>query len=436
MIGAGLLQRSERMLGIQFEKLFGRFDYNVIFNSEGLTILTGPNGYGKSTILKSIEAIGKEFVGIMFFMRLDFRKITVNFENNRNIIIEKVDNTLIINDIPIQGEVFQNSLEEIMERRPFFSRIDENTWFDRRRGTKITLNDYISDLYVKEVRSVESDADIKIFSTELINLLKEMKQLVGEIYFIKEQRLIRENKNRRDEQEVVNVIEELPIRFRELMQNVQQDYSIVANKLDSTYPNRLFETEEGIAESDYKIKMQEMASKFESLSKYDLSTMQEPVNFIFKEEHAKALKVYFDDFEVKYQVYEDFINKLDLYTDIINHRLSFKTLKISKKFGISIIDENSKHLKLTQLSSGEKQEIVLFYDLIFGTEKDILLLIDEPEISLHITWQKKFMDDLLRIIDYKGFNVIVATHSPQIINNHWDRQVDLGELYGKQLNKR
>lgn len=436
MIGAGLLQRSERMLGIQFEKLFGRFDYNVIFNSEGLTILTGPNGYGKSTILKSIEAIGKEFVGIMFFMRLDFRKITVNFENNRNIIIEKVDNTLIINDIPIQGEVFQNSLEEIMERRPFFSRIDENTWFDRRRGTKITLNDYISDLYVKEVRSVESDADIKIFSTELINLLKEMKQLVGEIYFIKEQRLIRENKNRRDEQEVVNVIEELPIRFRELMQNVQQDYSIVANKLDSTYPNRLFETEEGIAESDYKIKMQEMASKFESLSKYDLSTMQEPVNFIFKEEHAKALKVYFDDFEVKYQVYEDFINKLDLYTDIINHRLSFKTLKISKEFGISIIDENSKHLKLTQLSSGEKQEIVLFYDLIFGTEKDILLLIDEPEISLHITWQKKFMDDLLRIIDYKGFNVIVATHSPQIINNHWDRQVDLGELYGKQLNKR
>ena len=436
MIGAGLLQRSERMLGIQFEKLFGRFDYNVIFNSEGLTILTGPNGYGKSTILKSIEAIGKEFVGIMFFMRLDFRKITVNFENNRNIIIEKVDNTLIINDIPIKEEVFQNSLEEIMERRPFFSRIDENTWFDRRRGTRITLNDYISDLYVKEVRSVESDADIKIFSTELIILLKEMKQLVGEIYFIKEQRLIRENKNRRDEQEVVNVIEELPIRFRELMQNVQQDYSIVANKLDSTYPNRLFETEEGIAESDYKIKMQEMASKFESLSKYDLSTMQEPVNFIFKEEHAKALKVYFDDFEVKYQVYEDFINKLDLYTDIINHRLSFKTLKISKEFGISIIDENSKHLKLTQLSSGEKQEIVLFYDLIFGTEKDILLLIDEPEISLHITWQKKFMDDLLRIIDYKGFNVIVATHSPQIINNHWDRQVDLGELYGKQLNKR
>lgn len=433
MIKDNYLQRSERMLGIQFEKLFGRFDYDIIFNSEGLTIITGPNGYGKSTILKSIEAISKEFIGLMFFMELDFRKITISFENNRNIIIEKVDGKLTINNIVIQEKVFQNGFEDILDRKPYFSRIDENTWLDRRRGTRITLNDYIGDLYMKEMRNLEGN-EIKVLSKELLDLLKNMKQLVGEIYFIKEQRLIRENRNRYDEQEVVDVIDELPKRFRELMSSVQQDYSTVANKLDSTYPNRLFETEEGIAESDYKIKMQEMAFKFETLSKYDLSTMQEPVNFIFKEEHAKALKVYFDDFEVKYQVYEDFINKLDLYTDIINHRLSFKSMKISKEFGISVIDENNKRLKLTQLSSGEKQEIVLFYDLIFGTKKDVLLLIDEPEISLHITWLKKFMDDLLRIINYKGFNVVVATHSPQIINNHWDRQIDLGELYGEQLN--
>lgn len=433
MIRDNYLQRSERMLGIQFEKLFGRFDYDIIFNSEGLTIITGPNGYGKSTILKSIEAISKEFIGLMFFMELDFRKITISFENNKNIIIEKVDGKLIINNITIEEKVFQNGFEDMLDRKPYFSRIDENTWLDRRRGTRIRLNDYIGDLYMKEMRNLESD-EIKVLSKELLDLLKDMKQLVGEIYFIKEQRLIRENRNRYDEQEVVDVIEELPKRFKELMSSVQQDYSTVANKLDSTYPNRLFETEEGIAESDYKIKMQEMSLKFETLSKYDLSTMQEPVNFIFKEEHAKALKVYFDDFEVKYQVYEDFITKLDLYTDIINHRLSFKSMKISKEFGISVIDENNKSLRLTQLSSGEKQEIVLFYDLIFGTKKDVLLLIDEPEISLHIIWLKKFMDDLLRIINYKGFNVVVATHSPQIINNHWDRQIDLGELYGEQLN--
>ena len=63
------------MVAIYFEKLFGRFDYEVVLNQEGLTILTGPNGYGKSTILKSIEAIGNEFAGIMFFFSLDFKKL-------------------------------------------------------------------------------------------------------------------------------------------------------------------------------------------------------------------------------------------------------------------------------------------------------------------------------------------------------------------------
>ncbi len=41
------------------------------------------------------------------------------------------------------------------------------------------------------------------------------------------------------------------------------------------------------------------------------------------------------------------------------------------------------------------------------------------------------MDDLLRIADYKNVKVTVATHSPQIISNHWDIQIDLGEMYGK-----
>ena len=53
-------------------------------------------------------------------------------------------------------------------------------------------------------------------------------------------------------------------------------------------------------------------------------------------------------------------------------------MRISKKSGISIVDENGKKLKLTQLSSGEIQEIVLFYDLIFKTKEKVLLLIDEP----------------------------------------------------------
>ena len=41
------------------------------------------------------------------------------------------------------------------------------------------------------------------------------------------------------------------------------------------------------------------------------------------------------------------------------------------------------------------------------------------------------MDDLIKVRNYKKYNVIIATHSPQIISHYWNLQVDLGELYGK-----
>lgn len=415
------------MISIKFEKLFGRFDYNVIFNLDGLTILTGPNGYGKSTILKVIEAMTDGFMGVMFFTELDFKRISATFKDGKKIDILKDNNVLSINGVKIDG----NYIRKQMLQRPLLRPIDDNIIFNRRTGRTMEVNQYIKDYIETHKFELLEDKDFD-FSEKTFLILEEMKKLVGKIYFIKEQRLIRKTRVRYDEKDVINVIEELPTHFKKLMQSFQEDYSNVASRLDSSYPNRLFNMNEGINKKEYEYKIEEMRVKFEKLNKYNLSNIQRLDNVIFKEEHAKALKIYFDDFDKKYKAYENFIAELDLYTDIINHRLSFKEMRISKKSGISIVDENGKKLKLTQLSSGEKQEIVLFYDLIFKTKEKVLLLIDEPEISLHITWQKKFMDDLLRIIKYKKFNVIVATHSPQIINNHWERQIDLGELYAEQ----
>jgi predicted ATP-binding protein involved in virulence len=53
-------------------------------------------------------------------------------------------------------------------------------------------------------------------------------------------------------------------------------------------------------------------------------------------------------------------------------------------------------------------------------------MIDEPEISLHIGWQKKFIADVLRISALVGFQFVVATHSPQIIDRWWSYATRLG----------
>ena len=66
--------------------------------------------------------------------------------------------------------------------------------------------------------------------------------------------------------------------------------------------------------------------------------------------------------------------------------------------------------------------------LIFNIKKGSLILIDEPEISLHVVWQQQFLSDLKKIMDINKSNVIIATHSPQIINNDWNKVVDLQDL--------
>ena len=254
---------------------------------------------------------------------------------------------------------------------------------------------------------------------------------MGNIYFIREQRLLANKKElRRQEDKVVSIIEELPERLKKQIGEISEKYSKVANEYDSSYPYRLFNEKSKIDKKEYDKNMKEMERKFKKLREYDISEINVNRKIGFKEEYATALKIYFEDFTNKYKVYEEFINKLDLYIGIINSRLTFKKLKISREYGIQIIDEKKKVLKLSDLSSGEQQEIVLFYELIFETPNNSLLLIDEPEISLHIIWQKIFMDDLQKVVKIKNLKVIVATHSPQIINNYWDNQVDLGELYG------
>ena len=85
-------------------------------------------------------------------------------------------------------------------------------------------------------------------------------------------------------------------------------------------------------------------------------------------------------------------------------------------------------IPLKFLSSGEQQELVMLYKLIFKGEKDTIILIDEPEISLNVSWQREFLDDMKEIVDMNKISLIIATHSPQIINDNWELVDTLGEL--------
>lgn len=423
---------------LEIKKLFNRFDYTIELQKNTITILTGPNGFGKSTILKIISALSSS--NIMFFYKLDFQEIIASFEDGTIFSIEQKKADGIIPSLLIdKKELPFHLLNASPVRIPWVRRVSQTEWMDFRTHECFSREDLLFHVF-DDVDSIDNFADYFNISpdkakqySEVIAKIKNVSEKCGNVRLISEQRLIRKEIDEDDDEQIVDVISELPEKMKTKISQLTADYSKAANSLDSTYPQRLLSTKQGLSgEEEFQAKMENAHTKFAKLNKYDLVDLPFIRSAKYEAEFSKALKVYFEDFEKKYSVFADFIERLDLYTDIINSHLSFKSIRITRESGLVVVDSNDPNhiLKLEQLSSGEKQEIVLFYELIFETEKQLLLLIDEPEISLHIMWQKLFMEDLDRVVNLGNLKVVVATHAPQIINNRWDLQIDLGELYG------
>lgn len=105
----------------------------------------------------------------------------------------------------------------------------------------------------------------------------------------------------------------------------------------------------------------------------------------------------------------------------------YKRITFDKDRGFIFHSLDNDYIPIASLSSGEQHELVLLYELIFKVEEHTLLLIDEPEISLHIFWQQQFLTDILNICKLSNVKAIISTHSANIISNNWDLTVDLEE---------
>lgn len=76
-----------------------------------------------------------------------------------------------------------------------------------------------------------------------------------------------------------------------------------------------------------------------------------------------------------------------------------------------------KDIFIHDLSAGEKQLLLIFFTVFLQDEQPSVLLLDEPEISLHIIWQQKLINTLRAL--NPNCQLIIATHSPGIFGKGW-----------------
>jgi energy-coupling factor transporter ATP-binding protein EcfA2 len=130
---------------------------------------------------------------------------------------------------------------------------------------------------------------------------------------------------------------------------------------------------------------------------------------------------------VEYQISKEEL--LNQFTNICNSYLIDKKIVYhtdTEQITLDVCTKKSRFIPLEALSSGEKQIISIFSHLYLSSPKKCAILIDEPELSISIEWQRKLLPDILKAS--KCQFLVVATHSPFIFENELaTNTVDLQE---------
>lgn len=119
--------------------------------------------------------------------------------------------------------------------------------------------------------------------------------------------------------------------------------------------------------------------------------------------------------------------KKGTFYDIVDNLFSAtdKTILRSEE-GVRLMQEGD-ILTFHQLSSGEKQMLLILLTVLLQDSLPYVLFMDEPEVSLHMEWQKSLIDNILRL--NPNIQIILTTHSPAIIMNGWvDKVTEVNDI--------
>lgn len=154
------------------------------------------------------------------------------------------------------------------------------------------------------------------------------------------------------------------------------------------------------AASDFE-KMKELLT--DSKSSYEILKVAES---LFKGNEAISADIHFNEI-----IYPHDISKL---IEVLNKEDYLKKWKLVTTAEFTLYKETGP-VPLKHASSGELSLITSMMFLLSEAQETKLLLIDEPENSLHPSWQRAYVPFLLDLISYYGMEIYIATHSPLLV---------------------
>jgi ABC-type ATPase involved in cell division len=378
---------------IEIKGLYGHYTYDLPLRfgqRKDICFLTGPNGYGKSTILYLVYAFLKADIktlldipydSVVFFLK-DYKVMLVQ-ERSEEIVDPNDDSSSSDDDIPIIS--------------------------------KLTIVSYASDsgeeLERVSFTNLEQDENAKVFPPSLTVYLSSLH-----VEFIADDRLWPRN------------ADNLGVTSKVMMlQRLLKQYDA---HLTALYNMRLLDTirKHNPAEVKYEeLEEEELVKRAEdklsAFNRIGLATHLTDSETANDDHYLKLMQMIAVDSVL---TYEDLLyRRLNLLYDIIERsEFSDKKLVLDTEHGLFFKSDDTIIIP-EDLSSGEQHFVIQLITLLIKAEPGSLILIDEPELSYHPAWQMDYLKNLKQIAEIGEFQFILATHSPQIFDYRWGYTIDL-----------
>jgi len=215
--------------------------------------------------------------------------------------------------------------------------------------------------------------------------------------------------------------------------NVHTVYVDVVKHLTSPY-TRGDDSSEQISTEELIQRLEIIEQKMAQHAKYELATTLSTGEFrdalgISDTQKgllaAELLKTYIRSLDRRLEAVEPIYEVIDTFISKINDFLNDKSISFQLSKGFSITNPFETDLEASQLSSGEQQLLLLFCYVLTARDRPSVFMIDEPEISLNIKWQRKLIQALLDITEGSEIQFIFASHSMELLAQHRSRVVQL-----------
>jgi ABC-type molybdenum transport system ATPase subunit/photorepair protein PhrA len=391
---------------ISVTQLFGVFDHCVELDEHDspITIIYGPNGFGKTTLL---ELVANTLSGdLEAVARVPFGELALDLDDGRQLVVTESAS------LGARTRVLALALD------------GEQPCEYRAVGARPTELGHASDAPVGE--SPTSAAPRAACGADGPEWLDTLGRSLP-VCFVDAARLFTPNSDNSAAERYADAISER-------LEGALMASASVAQSLDRSFPRRVLERDpdDAPAYDELRATLDDLERRRVRLARLGLYTgeaeefeLPDQLEEDRRNVASSVVSVYLEDAERTLGPLEEAAARLGLLMDMLEAKLVFKRPVLHAGSGLRFIEPSGREVPVAELSSGEQHLFVLGYRLLFDTPRGALVLIDEPELSMHVLWQEQLLEDLLVIATERHLSCLIATHSPEIISDKWHWAVEL-----------